>query len=242
MLDLFRLHLRYLLCKMNYIIFSVLLVLICLGYLISIQPFDTQALQDLNRENNALIYLSNMQMITRLALVMLAGYLYGTSFSRHYDNYNVLYLSHEHNRLKYFLTKWSSLSVLYTLFCLICLMMFLVIGYLNTTWFCFQPVMLRYFMLLVIEGVIYGTLTCLLSMALNNLFCTLIPYGLFIVSEIINEQKSANHIIRIFNFLFPSIIGNYQETYFVYGMWHALIIMASFIILSGIFFVVKDLA
>jgi hypothetical protein len=121
-------------------------------------------------------------------------------------------------------------------------MMFLVIGYLNTTWFCFQPVMLRYFMLLVIEGVIYGTLTCLLSMALNNLFCTLIPYGLFIVSEIINEQKSANHIIRIFNFLFPSIIGNYQETYFVYGMWHALIIMASFIILSGIFFVVKDLA
>jgi hypothetical protein len=242
MLDLIRLHRRYLLCKMNYIIFSVLLVLICLGYLISIQPFETQALQDLNRENNALIYVTNMQMITKLALILLAGYLYGTSFSRHYDNYNVLYLSHEHNRMKYFLTKYLTLTVLYLLLCLICLVMFLTIGYLNTTWFSFRPDMLIYFLLLVIEGVIYGTLTMLLSMALNNLFCTLIPYGLFIVGEIINEQKAANLLIRVFNFFFPSIIGSYQETYFVFGIWHALIIMTSFVILSAIFFVVKDLA
>jgi hypothetical protein len=242
MLDLIRLHRRYLLCKMNYIIFSALLVIICLGYLISIQPFETQAFQDLNRENNAMIYVTNMQMITKLALILLAGYLYGTSFSRHYDNYNVLYLSHEHNRMKYFLTKFLSLTVLYILLCLICLVMFLTIGYLYTTWFSFRQDMLIYFLLLIIEGVIYGTLSTLLCMMLNNLFCTLIPYGLFIVGEIVNEQKSANLLIRIFNFFFPSIIGSNQEIYFVFGIWHALIIMTSFIILSAICFVVKDLA
>ncbi|HHU80276.1 MAG TPA: hypothetical protein GXZ35_02940 [Acholeplasmataceae bacterium] len=244
MMSLITLHRKYLWTKVNLIIFDLLVGIINIGLLVSINPIEQISLHDLNRKSYALAYNTNMEIMMKISLTLISCYLFGSSFCFQNDNYRVLYLSSQKGskkRIVYFLTKYYALASIYFGVVLVAFLCYMIIGYLFTSWFVIEFSVIEFFGGLFLTGLIFGSVAMIFGILFNNWFSSLIPYIIFIISEIIVELSS-NQLIKVFHFVFPRVIASSGEVYFPFGIFHALIIFASFIIGGSIIYLIKDLS
>ena len=148
-----------------------------------------------------------------LQTILVVSYLFGYSFYYNNDNYAVLITSFRKNRLPYLYTKILTLSLIVIIFNAIIYILYLLIGIIGNRYFTFQTYILNIFIQSILINLIYGYLTSILIMFIKSYFVILIPYLLFIVSEILGDYQSL--FVELYHLLLPTIINNNSNNQYV---------------------------
>lgn len=245
MRNLIVLHRQYLRTKINLIVIVILMMVVSLGLLISINPFDLLSIHDLNRQNYAMSYQINMELLMKLTMVLISCYLYGSSFCHHQESYRVLILSNHHersSRITYFLTKTYAIGSFIMVIILGGMISYCLIGYFFSTWFIINIYLIKFFFILILCALIYGVMAGILALITNNWFSSLIPYLIFLVSDFVHQYSTKSLFSKIFSFFFPTIINTNGEIYLAFGTLQAIMLLGSLLIIGTIIFLIKDLS
>jgi hypothetical protein len=125
------------------------------------------------------------------------------------------------------------------------MILYFAVGLICTPWFQVTRSEIYFFILIYIQGVIYGLLTSFLTIILNSLYVGLISYGIFIINEIIIEsvssQQDLNLGVIIMRFVFPTTIITSTDIFLLYGVIQAIIVIIFQLYITGTFFKIKDL-
>lgn len=208
-----KLHYHYLLSKINLIIISILVLIIFLTFNISINIFDNHINEFINKEYINVNYHNIYILINKLCTVLFSCYLFGYSFYYNNDNYAVLITSFRKNRLPYLYTKILTLSLIVIIFNAIIYILYLLIGIIGNRYFTFQTYILNIFIQSILINLIYGYLASILIMFIKSYFVILIPYLLFIVSEILGDYQSL--FVDLYHLLLPTIINDSSNNQYV---------------------------
>jgi len=244
-LKMTRLHIHYIFGKVTAIIILAVLFIFLMIFLFSSRAFEETSIQDLNRIESKVEYFHTMILAVKMLTTLVVCYLYGFNFLKHNDNYHVFCLSKNISKGKYFVSKALSISIIFFLIVGIIMILYFAVGLICTPWFQVTRSEIYFFILIYIQGVIYGLLTSFLTIILNSLYVGLISYGIFIINEIIIEsvssQQDLNLGVIIMRFVFPTTIITSTDIFLLYGVIQAIIVIIFQLYITGTFFKIKDL-
>jgi len=223
-----KLHFHYLLTKVNLLIISILILIIVLVFNISINIFDSSINEFINKEYLISNYQNTYILICKLCCVLFSCYLFGYSFFYNNDNYAVLIASFRKNRLPYFYSKILSLSLIIFMFNSLIYILYLLIGVLGNNYFYFQIDMFNIYIQTLLICLVYGYLVGSVIMFVKSYFVILIPYILFIVSEILIDYN--NLFIDLYQLMFPTIINN-NNYYDIINIYHDCLLVIYYLII-----------
>lgn len=198
-----KLHFNYLLTKVNILIFSIMLFIVLISNIIGINLFDSNVEEFINRENIIVNYKNMYFLICKLLNILFSCYLFGYSFYYNNDNYCVLIDSFRKNRFPYLISKVITLSMIVVFYNVVLYLFYLFIGVVGNKYFVFQIDVFSFFIKILFISLIYGFVSGVLTMFLKSYFVILVPYILFIVSEVLNESGSG--FIVFYQIFLPTV-------------------------------------
>lgn len=199
-----KLHFYYLFSKVNILIMSIILILISIIYIVNINIFDNYILEFINKKEILINYQNIYIMITKLLNILFSCYLFGYAFYYTNDNYCVLFDHFRNNRLPFLLSKILVLTIISILYNIIIYLLYLLIGIIGNRYFNFEYISLNIFLQSIFICLIYGYISSSLVLMLKSYFVILIPYVLFVISEIITNDIFASY----YRILFPTLLTN----------------------------------
>lgn len=206
MINLSKLHLKYIFSKINYLIILSLISLITFIMLFNARVFTSKLDRWLDEIYILINYQTSFQLIIKLISIILACFLFGSSFSNQNDQYAILTKDFTIHRFNFILTKLLVLSFTICLFLLITFLIYELIGviFIDSFFFSYKDLLLLGSLLLI--SLSYGFLTSILTILFHNQLMIILTYGLYLTSEIISSKKAL--IIKGITLFFPSLIIN----------------------------------
>jgi len=244
-LKMIKLHIHYVFSKRNIILMGGVLLIFVVLFIFSLHALDPLPVRDANRVGIRMEYHQNMVLSVKMLTTLLVCYLFGIAFLRCNDNYHVFCLSNSVSRSLYSLTKILAVSLVFVLFLAIVSGMYMMIGLVVTNWFIVDRDILVFFSLMILQGIVFGLLTCILTIILQSLFVGLISFGIFIVNEIliegVYEREDMNPLVFLLRILFPNVIVKNFEATMLFGTIHAIVVIATLVMVVLIAYNRKDL-
>lgn len=235
-MNLIKLHRNYLFSKINLIImFIVILIGLILSFIL-INPFELVSQKWSNRLISSSSYEQNNLIYTKILMVLFASYLFGIYFSKSGDDYSVLLLC-KINKNMYFITK--VMTVVLTLFSVILLMFFshISIGMLFNRWYYFNINLFKDYCDIFLVSLSYGFLSLSCIRIFKSLYTVIIPFSLYLVSEIIVDYGTTNILVKIICLLFPTTYLTDGKIILIYGVVHLIVIDIMYLLLSHLIYV-----
>lgn len=187
MFRMIKIHFYYLFNKMMIYIVLITCLIVILSLLLS--------------EKNMLSYLDNVYPLIKIITVLVGIFIYSYSISDARDYYFYFYVG-EVSRVKYMFTKLISIFVLNLFIILIVYLLFLVFSnVMIDDYYYFSLIHLRFIMVLILSNV-YGLMSFIIILLINNQFLMLIPFGLFILGDnldnfsfiLLNDKTTSDNI------------------------------------------------
>jgi len=231
MIRLLRCHFNYLLNRATLIVFFIVLLL-ALGGNLYADLYGTSLTGF--RENNR-YYFQNVFFIVSFLINFIAIFVFIHSFLPK-NEYAPLLLT-RCSRTSYFLSKLFVLSLfllvfLYLLFCL-----FLLSGFIFVRGFSLSFTYIDSFFKLYLQNLYFGLFGLVVGQILNNIYAVLIPFFLYNLSSMINEE--INRAVEVYNFFIPGFRADVPEL--LLGGLHILFMIVILILTNLLLFLEKDL-
>lgn len=233
MIRLLRCHFNYLLNRAILLVFFIVLLLTLGGDLYA--ALSCKALTSF-RENN-LYYFQNVFFIVGFLSNFAAVFVFIHSFLSKNDQYVALLLTRGSSRLTYFLSKLLLLFLflfvfLYLLFCL-----FLLSGFLFVRGFALRREYLSAYFSLYLQNLYLGLFGLLVGQILKNIYAVIIPFFLYNLGSMINEENSRAG--ELYNFFIPGFRADTPELFL--GVWHILLMAIILSVANLLIYLEKDL-
>lgn len=228
-----KLHQKYLLNKVNFIIMIVLVVIAFVFQMVLVHSFTkgvyimTEKMENLNNYNSTSI------IFTRMIGVFWSIYLFGFGFNKDGDNYSIL-LQSKVSKKKYFYSKVLAINC--ELFKLV-LFFFLIniwIGILFTKWYIVKLDIVLEYLKIYLFSLIYGYLSLLFMRVFKSVFSVIIITVSYIASEILLTENINENILNYIQLLLPTEVFDGTSYQLTYGIMH-LVILALLYLLLGCF-------
>lgn len=187
----------------NKISLILLLLLIIVSFLINLASIFS-----INNEYNwfekdiaTIEFLETYLLFFKLVVINLNCYLFGYSFNKEQDNYHLLITGYRYIKVKYIITKLLTIC-----FIMVCVLFISIYIMLLQSIFCSNLILINknsfeLFINLVLICLIYGSLSCVFSMIFNNNYAYFLGSMLFVIGELIKDNK----IVHFYFVFFPSV-------------------------------------
>lgn len=225
-------HLYYLLNKVTIFVFSFIILLSLLSDItnfISITEITSK------NEYNEIYFTTSFFMIKTL-VIFLAIFLYAYTNLSVQEQYSYLILTSNVTRVKYLFSKLLTLMIFLFLFILIEFTIFCVVGIIGYPYFYIKKYYVSFLSLFLIANY-YGYLSLLIVKLLDNIFAIMVPFILYQIGVVLNQNKHNKKFLKIYNIFWPSFSENgYDGT-----NTNLYIIIASIIVIGIILFLYEKL-
>jgi len=232
MKGLIRCHLSYLFSKKTLIISFLALIFVIIAFLESIFNIDNKTSY---LENNYQYFLNGFFQ-TKLITIFLSIFVFGFSFLDRQENYTVIIIASGTKRIKVFLSKIFTLCSFLFVFNYFSYFIYVLIGLYFYDFFEFNLQYLYGFFSLFLISIYFGFLSLLLIQLFKNIYTLIIPFGLYNISEILNDD--INLITKILNLFIPYFSRNFVH---FYGIIHLVILILFLGIINTKYYLQKDL-
>ena len=208
--SLIKCHLAYLLSKSS---LTIIMLIIALAVFV----FASNAISakyNLVKENIDTYFVSSITIIKIIYCVM-ASFIIANAFNSRNDSYFQLLISSNIKKSQYFLTKLISIALLLFIIIFVLMIIYILFGYLFIKGFVYEARIISAFFSLYLIASIYGMITCLIMISVNNIFVFLIPSVLAItIQEVISDKMGIG--LKVIVYLFPTMNSSLNKTYYSY--------------------------
>lgn len=168
MINLIKLHLKYLYSKTTFILISIICIFI-LGYLLIVSEAFTQFsyrwFYQIDIYNN---YQNSSFFVFKLILPIVAIFLFGNSFLREQDDYCLIIIKNRKQRISYFVSKIVSIYILLVIIWLIIYILYKLIGIIVVPNYIVYEVNCYIFMKIFMLSIYYGNISLLIVQLINQ--------------------------------------------------------------------------
>ena len=230
-MNLMRLHKNYLFNKVNIIIIGIVLLIAIFLSFILINPFES----NIDKWNDRLIssqsYEQSYLLFVKILMVLLSSYLFGIYFSKVGDDYSIV-LTCNVNKNKYLISKVLTISL--TIFIILFLIMLchMFIGVVFNKWYILESSVINRYLEIYLICMIYGMQSIISIRLLKSLYAVMIPFAMYILSEVLVDYNSTSKIVNIVEMFFPTTHLANGNIVLFYGMIHLVVLNIFYFIIS----------
>lgn len=230
-MNLMRLHKNYLFNKINIIIIGIVILISMFLSFILVKPFET----NIDKWNDRLISMQSYEqsylLFVKILMVLLSSYLFGIYFSKQGDDYSLV-LTCKVSKNKYLISKilTISLTIFFILFVIILCHLF--IGTLFNRWYILNLNIVTHYFEIYLISMVYGILSLISIRLLKSLYAVIIPFSLYILSEVLVDYNTSSKIVKIVEMFFPTTHLVNGNIVLLYGILHLVILNIFYFIIS----------
>lgn len=228
---LFRSHIDYLCNRTNLLILSFVLLLSFFGFSEASLALDKNELPILNNR----YFFENSFFILKLLSVFAATFTFSYAFTQKSDQYGELLLVRGISRSFYFYSKVLVIALYLAYFLVLEFALYLFCGAIFLKQF-YPPGLLSLFRLLLLN-LYYGLISLAFMQFLRNLYIVIIPFFMFIVGIILNENEGKLQFY--YNMFFPNFLSEKPELF--HGDLHILTMLTVIILINQLLYLSRDL-
>lgn len=230
-MNLMRLHKNYLFNKINVIIIGIVIMVSIFLSFVLVKPFET----NIDKWNERLISMQSYEqsylLFVKILMVLLSSYLFGIYFSKQGDDYSLV-LTCKVSKNKYLISKilTISLTIFFILFVIILCHLF--IGTVFNRWYILNLNIFTHYFEIYLISMIYGILSLISIRLLKSLYAVIIPFSLYILSEVLVDYNTSSEIVKIIGMFFPTTHLSNGNIVLLYGILHLLILNFLYFLIS----------
>lgn len=230
-MNLMRLHRNYLFNKINVIIIGVVILISIFLSFVLINPFET----NIDKWNERLISMQSYEqsylLFAKILMVLLSSYLFGIYFSKQGDDYSLV-LTCKVSKNKYLISKilTISLTIFFILFMIILFHLF--IGTIFNRWYIIDLNIITHYFEIYLISMVYGILSLISIRLLKSLYAVIIPFSLYILSEVLVDYNTTSKMVKIIEMFFPTTHLSNGNIVLLYGIVHLIILNVFYFLIS----------
>ena len=230
-MNLMRLHRNYLFNKINIIIIGIVILISMFLSFILVKPFET----NIEKWNERLISMQSYEqsylLFVKILMVLLSSYLFGIYFSKQGDDYSLV-LTCKVSKNKYLISKilTISLTIFFILFVIILCHLF--IGTVFNKWYIFNLNIITHYFEIYLISMTYGILSLISIRLLKSLYAVIIPFSLYILSEVLVDYNMSSKLVKFIEMFFPTTHLANGNIVLLYGIIHLIILNIFYFIIS----------
>lgn len=202
---LIKLHINYLLNKINILLLGTLTLIVLTLLVLSSKVFMNFSTRWLERTNYYNNYISVTTNIFKIIVPIFSIFLYGSSFLHINNDYNLIIIKERRNRLFFYITKILSLTLINLIIILLITLMFFNLGKLSFETLFSENFNFMFWFDLFLVSTIYGIISSNIVIMINNPFSYLIVIIFYIVYISLCEMYEPNNLMILF---IPVIVEN----------------------------------
>lgn len=210
---LIKLHINYLLNKINTLLLGTLALIVLILLVISSKVFMDFSTKWLDRANYYSNYVSVTTNIFKIIIPIFSIFLYGSSFLYINNDYSLIIIKERKNKVVFYITKILSLTFVNTIIIFLITLMYFNFGKLSFGEMFNNHFNFSFWFDLIITSLIYGIISINIVIIVNNPFSYLIVMIFYIVYVSLCEMYNPNNLMM---FIIPTIIENQKiNNYFL---------------------------
>lgn len=230
-MNLMRLHKNYLFNKINIIIIGIVILISIFLSFVLVKPFET----NIDKWNERLISMQSYEqsylLFVKILMVLLSSYLFGIYFSKQGDDYSLV-LTCKVSKNKYLISKilTISLTIFFILFVIILCHLF--IGTVFNRWYILNLNIITHYFEIYLISMTYGILSLISIRLLKSLYAVIIPFSLYILSEVLVDYNMSSKLVKFIEMFFPTTHLTNGNIVLLYGIIHLVILNIFYFIIS----------
>lgn len=224
---LFKLHLKYLLNKVNVILLITMFTILMITMMTSSKLFTSFSEKWFMKKNNQVLYESTILNIFKFLIPFFSIYFFGHSYLKKQDNYVIMIVKNRYERIKYFISKIVCIQFIITIFLIAVFEMYLFFGYISICKFIPN---FKFWIEVYLISLIYGLFTTTFTLLINHSLLYIIIMLGYLILNIIYEL---NEIMIVF---FP-IYFNLEY----YKLWILVVPICFYFCISLLIYFFSDL-
>lgn len=230
-MNLMRLHKNYLFNKINIIIIGIVILISIFLSFVLVKPFET----NIDKWNERLISMQSYEqsylLFVKILMVLLSSYLFGIYFSKQGDDYSLV-LTCKVSKNKYLISKilTISLTIFFILFVIILFHLF--IGTVFNRWYILNLNIITHYFEIYLISMTYGILSLISIRLLKSLYAVIIPFSLYILSEVLVDYNMSSKLVKFIEMFFPTTHLTNGNIVLLYGIIHLVILNIFYFIIS----------
>lgn len=239
-LNLFKVHLYYLITKKNFIVILILNIVSVVYILYASCIFDGFQAIDSDREYYKQLYTENTFFYIKVYYVCFISFINISFFSGFYSKYSQYIIRSNKSKIVFLISKYISIIVFDTIELLFLFIVFrLVYSLMPYSQISFE--FFRYFFNLYIAGIFYTLLSSLLLILLKTYLAGFVSIILYWLSFASSGSSTVTSFQKIVLCILPNSISDTSYCHFIYGICHVLLLILILIILNTIATAKSDL-
>ena len=230
-MNLMRLHKNYLFNKINIIIIGIVILISMFLSFVLVKPFET----NIEKWNERLISMQSYEqsylLFVKILMVLLSSYLFGIYFSKQGDDYSLV-LTCKVSKNKYLISKILTISLTIFFILFIVILCHLFIGTVFNRWYIFNLNVITHYFEIYLISMTYGILSLISIRLLKSLYAVIIPFSLYILSEVLVDYSTTSKLVKIVEMFFPTTHLSNGNIVLLYGIVHLVILNIFYFIIS----------
>ena len=230
-MNLMRLHKNYLFNKINIIIIGIVILISMFLSFVLVKPFET----NIEKWNERLISMQSYEqsylLFVKILMVLLSSYLFGIYFSKQGDDYSLV-LTCKVSKNKYLISKILTISLTIFFILFIVILCHLFIGTVFNRWYILNLNVITHYFEIYLISMTYGILSLISIRLLKSLYAVIIPFSLYILSEVLVDYSTTSKLVKIVEMFFPTTHLSNGNIVLLYGIVHLVILNIFYFIIS----------
>lgn len=230
-MNLMRLHKNYLFNKINIIIIGIVILISMFLSFVLVKPFET----NIEKWNERLISMQSYEqsylLFVKILMVLLSSYLFGIYFSKQGDDYSLV-LTCKVSKNKYLISKILTISLTIFFILFIVILCHLFIGTVFNRWYIFNLNVITHYFEIYLISMTYGILSLISIRLLKSLYAVIIPFSLYILSEVLVDYSTTSKLVKIVEMFFPTTHLSNGNIVLLYGIVHLVFLNIFYFIIS----------
>ncbi|MBE6131399.1 MAG: hypothetical protein E7183_06720 [Erysipelotrichaceae bacterium] len=178
-------------------------------------------------------YLETNLMYYKLVVINLICFIWGNSFTKNANSYHLLVTGYQGIKLKYILSKLLMLIIITISLIFISFYLMTLIGVLCCNFVSINKIIFELFINVLLICIIYGLLSSVFTILINNQYACFLSSGIFVLCELISDSFND---IKLFYVFFPGLSLNYD---LCFGIIHLLFISIIYVFLVVLVYLYK---
>ncbi len=231
-MQIVKIHRKYLINKVNVLLFIFIVFVEILICFLSIKHLKLEY----NWFEGKIAFTSYLEtnlMYYKLVVINLICFIWGNSFTKNANSYHLLVTGYQGIKLKYILSKLLMLIIITISLIFISFYLMTLIGVLCCNFVSINKIMFELFINVLLICIIYGLLSSVFTILINNQYACFLSSGIFVLCELISDSFND---IKLFYVFFPGLSLNYD---LCFGIIHLLFISIIYVFLVVLVYLYK---
>ncbi len=201
-----KLHHKYLLNKINLIIWIVVIVIMTIFEMLIAFSLGNHPLLNITKQMILEEYINSSIIFARMIMVLWSIYLFGFCFYKEGDNYRVLTITKVSGG-NYYLSKMIAIFLEEAKMLGVIFVIQFFIGSFFTKWYYLKIDMLICYGKIYLISLIYGLLSVVFVSLFKNLYAIIITSVLYLLSEILIVEEINQNVLTFIQLFFPNKVS-----------------------------------